>query len=109
MNAELKQKWIAALRSGEWKQGMCHLRLPNSEAYCCLGVLCKVSGEGLTWSETRKDWVAANPLHQAGDSLAWGSFGLSIANIDNLTDLNDSGSDFPTIADWIAENIEEEG
>lgn len=42
MNPIVKQKWVAALRSGEYKQGQKRLR--NEEGfgdvtYCCLGVL----------------------------------------------------------------------
>ena len=42
MNGDLKQKWISALRSGEYKQA--RLCLFNGEGYCCLGVLCKIAG-----------------------------------------------------------------
>ena len=38
MNPEVKQKWIDALRSGDYEQGSEKLRTPNG--YCCLGVLC---------------------------------------------------------------------
>lgn len=38
MNPQVKEKWINALRSGEYKQGREKLRSPNG--YCCLGVLC---------------------------------------------------------------------
>ena len=41
MDAELKAKWIAALRSGEYKQGREQLNASN-RAFCCLGVLCEV-------------------------------------------------------------------
>jgi len=40
MNANLK-KWIDALRSGDYKQGMYKLR-SRAEEYCCLGVACDV-------------------------------------------------------------------
>lgn len=39
---ELEDRWVAALRSGDWKQGMG--RLKNGDKYCCLGVLHEVSG-----------------------------------------------------------------
>lgn len=39
MNPEVKQMWLDALRSGEYKQGRGVLRTPDDE-YCCLGVLC---------------------------------------------------------------------
>jgi hypothetical protein len=41
MKAELKQKWVAALRSGKYTQGHKQLRTVSNE-YCCLGVLCDV-------------------------------------------------------------------
>lgn len=38
MNAELKQQWVEALRSGKYQQGVGRLRTKDGE-YCCLGVL----------------------------------------------------------------------
>lgn len=43
MKAEIKQKWITALRSGEYKQGK--RRLKDGDSYCCLGVLCDLYGK----------------------------------------------------------------
>jgi hypothetical protein len=37
MNQDVKQKWITALRSGEYKQTGGRLR--KGDSYCCLGVL----------------------------------------------------------------------
>lgn len=34
-----KEKWIAALRSGNYKQGTGKLYDSETDAYCCLGVL----------------------------------------------------------------------
>lgn len=48
MNNPLMVKWIAALRSGKYKQGRGRLR--DGDAYCCLGVLCDISGMG-EWVE----------------------------------------------------------
>lgn len=42
MLASLKRKWIAALRSGKFKQGSGDLY--DDGSYCCLGVLAKVQG-----------------------------------------------------------------
>lgn len=38
MDQRVKEKWIAALRSGNYEQGRSALRSGNQ--YCCLGVLC---------------------------------------------------------------------
>jgi hypothetical protein len=44
MEAELKKKWVDALRSGKYPQGQRHLRTAGAEAkFCCLGVLCEVA------------------------------------------------------------------
>lgn len=37
---ELKDKWLKALRSGEYSQTSCTLK--DSDGFCCLGVLCDV-------------------------------------------------------------------
>jgi hypothetical protein len=46
MDKELKAKWVAALRSGDYKQGHTTLRAKVKDApdrFCCLGVLCDVA------------------------------------------------------------------
>lgn len=55
MDAELKTKWLAALRSGEFKQGQGKLHDPATEAYCCLGVLCKIMGAEFRQAEGAND------------------------------------------------------
>ena len=42
MKKTWKTKWLKALRSGSYKQTKGQLVSSISEAYCCLGVLCKV-------------------------------------------------------------------
>jgi len=42
MNAEVKAKWVAALRSGKYKQGQRALHNRDDDTYCCLGVLCEL-------------------------------------------------------------------
>lgn len=57
MNKELKTKWIAALRSGEYKQGTNVLR-DEDNRFCCLGVLCDLmikEGKGEWEDEVIKD------------------------------------------------------
>lgn len=40
MKKSIKKKWVAALRSGQYKQGFAQLR--SEEGFCCLGVLCNL-------------------------------------------------------------------
>lgn len=42
MNQELRKRWVAALRSGTFKQTKKILHDIKEDAYCCLGVLCKI-------------------------------------------------------------------
>lgn len=41
MPAKRKRRWIAALRSGKYKQGQGRLKTGTGE-YCCLGVACAI-------------------------------------------------------------------
>ena len=44
MNLEIKAKWVAALRSGEYTQGYGRLR-DSDNKFCCLGVLCNLHAQ----------------------------------------------------------------
>ncbi|MDZ8105088.1 MAG: hypothetical protein RM338_05610 [Nostoc sp. DedQUE12a] len=48
MNKQLIEKWIDALRSGEYKQARCQLR--DGDTFCALGVACDISGM-MNWEE----------------------------------------------------------
>lgn len=49
MKPKIKAKWVAALRSGEYRQWRGDLR--GYGGFCCLGVLCDVHAKetGLSW------------------------------------------------------------
>lgn len=51
MNPEIKKRWVAALRSGEYEQGSEVLRTLDNK-FCCLGVLCDLHAK-----ETGKAWL----------------------------------------------------
>ena len=40
---ENRQKWVEALRSGDYKQGQKRLRIMDDNTFCCLGVACDIS------------------------------------------------------------------
>ena len=60
MNPEIKEKWIAALKSGKYVKGNGLLKHQDGEIIrqCCLGVLCEIhheeTGEG-GWEEKEND------------------------------------------------------
>lgn len=65
MNADVKQAWLQALRSGEYQQGRGLLH-PTGDTYCCLGVLCDLhakAGLGM-WIDERYngDQLEALPI-----------------------------------------------
>ncbi len=47
---EFKAKWVAALRSGEYKQT--NSTLKDRDGYCCLGVLCHLFSEDIAKAVT---------------------------------------------------------
>lgn len=70
MNPEIKARWVAALRSGEYRQGDGFLRIhqaDDSDLYCCLGVLCDLAvQDGLAfWSKPKSSQAAASIVTQA--------------------------------------------
>lgn len=104
MDANLKAKWIKALRSGKYKQKRGRLR--GNEGFCCLGVLCDLVG---THWERRGDGYAAEldgfmSIAILPDSVA-NEAGLSARHAGTLADMNDGGKRFTTIAKWIEENL----
>jgi hypothetical protein len=117
MNPELKQKWIAALRSGQRKQAQGVLRKKDG-GFCCLGVLIDVYQP--------EKWI--DPGLEASCYVydGWGGGSLPVELVKELdisTDLvkeldistdtvqalicmnDDRGKTFPEIADWIEVNL----
>lgn len=56
MNKEIKDKWVAALESGEYEQGKGKLKRDNK--FCCLGVLTDIyiKENNLEWEENENDY-----------------------------------------------------
>ena len=95
MDAKLKADWIAALRSGEFKQT--RGRMFDGEGYCCLGVLCKVAGCTVVLGSTDRDRENAENYDFVERATPIDRTDLSQKNdIEMLT--------FPQIADWLEAN-----
>lgn len=124
MNPEIKAKWVAALRSGEYRQGQANLRNRANE-FCCLGVLCDLAAkEGLgAWDADRRDDAFVWPSLDADlgydvtllprGIAAWAGIdaGLLGPNVeirgtdDALACHNDDGRTFSEIAAAIEEQL----
>lgn len=123
MDAQLKQKWLEALRSGKYDQGESQLVIVADEdnrrnRYCCLGLLAEIAGlnperfpthaylgeSGLNNAECGLGpWSSAGPSFDPSDETTHTTFQRKLAG------MNDNGKSFAEIADWIEANIPAEG
>lgn len=102
MDRELKPLWVAALRSGKYQQTAGILR-SQANRFCCLGVLCEVTGVphgekgGYCFAE---EDISRNQTPPAG------FVGLSSDDLNELVNMNDDQRrDFNFIADYIEEHL----
>ena len=111
MNPEVKQKWIDALRSGEYKQGYGQLCQPNTVRFCCLGVLCELAIKDGLDVEKRK---GETKTFYDGDIAILPRKVMDWAGLENLdplvngvrvSRLNDAGSTFPELANLIEKEL----
>jgi hypothetical protein len=88
MDAEIKRKWVEALRSGKYLQ--CSGDFEREGSFCCLGVLCAVSGKPTTTGGIG-NWAFVNALLPA----------TGPCSPSKLAEKNDFGAPFTEIADLI--------
>lgn len=113
MDADLKAKWIAALRSGEYRQTQqgclreALKRKGTSYSYCCLGVLADISGIG-AWSGEEllfKGRPMNGYLYATNAESACDVLGLHRDTTSRLGRMNDNGKSFAEIADYIEAHL----
>jgi len=122
MKKEIADKWVAALKSGKYEQS--RLRLKTSEGYCCLGVLCDISGLGkwevdergidkIVYKYVKENDTAETALLSstvtdwAGMINHAGQLPIEVIGVKYLFQLNDSGKmNFNQIADIIEKHYE---
>jgi hypothetical protein len=107
MNPEIRARWTAALRSGDYPQGEGHLR-DGKDKFCCLGVLCDLAvKDGVAEAiHTRPgcNWAYGDETAYLPETVRrWAQ--LDSSNPDtpegSLDSLNDGGRSFAYIADVI--------
>lgn len=105
MNADIKAKWLAALRSGEYQQGRYRIRTPDSR-YCCLGVLADVlDGDGWERYSFEYDWQMSG-RQESFPVLLRDQVGLPMFDQKHLSSMNDfERKPFAEIADYIEEKL----
>lgn len=117
MNPEIKQKWVEALRSGEYTQGSEALYRIDENSFCCLGVLCDIRRKELNqdfsfFDEILEDTGGEEYLPR--QIVDWAEFSINYVsrcdfgyrveipeNKEVLDQLNDDGVSFLEIADKI--------
>jgi len=98
-----KEQWVAALRSGKYKQGQSALQQDGK--FCCLGVLCDLAEVPHSTGPGRVLYSFAD-----FDSTAMPSHGLVKATgfkggMGRLAGMNDEGKSFNEIADHIEAHL----
>ncbi len=115
MNQEIAEQWVAALRSGKYKQNRASLR--RGDKFCCLGVLCNLHaiahpevaaqqksrryylGEGTYLPKQVQQWAGMRT--KDGADLA-----SAFSPTTSLAALNDCGQSFTQLAKTIEENVD---
>lgn len=125
MDKQIKQRWIDALRSGDYIQGAGRLHDPEENSFCCLGVLCdlyiKDHSKSTAWSfgpSVNEEAINATEGYLPGEVIDWAklqssfSGDLVVYQDDGtgieVTELNDSGASFRKIARYIESSIDPE-
>jgi hypothetical protein len=105
MDQKTKRAWMDALRSGGYKQTKSVLYNPQEDAYCCLGVLCRVADLPIY---VNKNDVGNTVLNAAGEEEDYQPLAKLVGrNLQPLFSRNDELVDgrhkhtFPEIADFI--------
>ena len=119
------KKWVKALRSDKFKQGAGTLKQFNSKGqaqHCCLGVLCELYNEHMRKNKKKilREKIRNNDIGFSfvlfddrrddlpNEVMIWSGINDSFGNFNGycLSDMNDLGQKFKTIADIIEKNWE---
>lgn len=108
MRKDIADKWIAALRDPNAKQGIGVLERHDG-SQCCLGVLCRVlgmvpeeSGDGYLAFDGNSGSLPRRAMELSGVSTPEGQ----VPDLDTLSHINDTVATFPEIADIIEQHWE---
>lgn len=109
MDKRIKKLWIAALRSGKYKQTTYKLR--KDDRFCCLGVLCDIHSKDTSskWNHKDEEWSYGKSAYAVLPSMVVKWAGLPDSNPyltlesedmepQTASDLNDAGESFRVIA-----------
>ena len=104
MNPEIKERWIAALESGEYAKGVSALKRIDTDglcSFCCLGVIADIHGDLV---EEAKYRIVTKKRSHSGWLLD-GEYGLSKMVQRELGSINDKSDTFAPVIEYIRENL----
>lgn len=111
MKLEIKERWIAALESGQYQHAQYRLKSPFNIGSCCLGVLADVCSEELLADGNRVE-ISETAIHVNGvptslDDKALITLGISGMTANALIKINDdlTTSDFTKQVAYIKEHM----
>ena len=91
MNEDIKNRWVEALRSGDYQQTKRHLK--DSSGYCCLGVLCEIAKEDNVQVALKGEYVGIDEVFENGfifsealprEVMKWADFSTVSYGSDNV-------------------------
>lgn len=100
------KEWIDALRSNEFKQGQNLLYNGEKDTYCCLGVACALAGIPKSDLQGNALSVFLPGECRSISNIVYYKLGLNDDHIIDLVDMNDKGSSFDEIANYIEYEFE---
>lgn len=107
LTKDQKEKWVAALRSGKYKQGRCLLKQGNpfDLSYCCIGVLFDLVNP-LGWRQIGWKYFTYEDRGTMTHPFIAEEILLTYKQACKLTRMNDGEDcDFNQIANYIERNI----
>lgn len=111
MKKRQMERWVKALKSGKYEQGSEKLYNPETNAYCCLGVLTHINKQYLKDYESKDVYCGKTEslpdsiMAHTGIQESMGEYVCPEGFEDNLARLNDEGNlSFTEIADIIEQN-----
>jgi len=108
---EIRDRWVTALRSGEFSQGQGQLRSTEADGtfhHCCLGVLTELASRDGALERSMDDYAGCGFL--PGQVITWAEMDSDDPMVpgeyeqQSLSSLNDDGTSFAEIADMIEAN-----
>lgn len=106
----LRTEWLAALRSGEYRQAPGALQAGDTSGFCCLGVLCDLAVKRHPELGMRWGFENFTEADSCNSNIPPRSFARMLGNLDSyidpLTQMNDiDGKSFAEIADFIEAEV----